>query len=360
MTRLAVLTSGGDAPGMNAAIRTLAKLCAQRGVELVGVEDGYEGLMVGRFRALTLRSDGKLRSHPELDVLGNQGGTVLGSARSKRFRTPNGQADALAQLAGFAGLIVVGGNGSLTGAHALAQATEVRIVGIPASIDNDIGCTSTAIGVDTALNTIVEACDKIGDTARAHRRAFVLEVMGRHSGYLAMAGGIAAGADGILFREQGRSDAEIVRAVATLVTNGFTRTDKRRLLIVKSEGVEIPCTRLVREVQTLVEQEIGEVEVRGTVLGHLVRGGHPSYQDRMVAGRLAAAALDAVGRGLSDVMVSWLPQQVSGGEATDDPAVFRFSLDAVLSETAALLDGTSAVTQWRVKMLESVEAALAL
>ncbi len=359
MTRLAVLTSGGDAPGMNAAVRTLTKLCAQRGVELIGVEDGYEGLMVGRFRALTSRADGKLRSHPELDVVGNHGGTMLGSARSARFRTDAGLADALEHLEGFAGLVVIGGNGSLAGAHALAQRCPARIVGIPASIDNDIGCTSTAIGVDTALNTIVEACDKIGDTARAHRRAFVLEVMGRHSGYLAMAGGIAAGAEGILFREQGRSDQEIIEAVARLITTGF-RSDKRRLLIVKSEGVEIPCTRLVREVQTLVEREIGEVEVRGTVLGHLVRGGHPSYQDRMVAGRLAAGALDAISRGLTDVMISWLPQQVVGGEPTEDPAVFRFPLSDVLVETAALLDGTSAVTAWRVKMLQSVEAALAL
>jgi 6-phosphofructokinase 1 len=360
MLTIAVLTSGGDAPGMNAAIRSLAKVAAARGVRVLGVLDGYEGLMDGRFRELTVESGSGLRSHPELDLVGNHGGTVLGSARSKRFRTPEGQALALEQTAPLGGLIVIGGNGSLAGAHALARQTKIPVIGIPASIDNDIGCTSTAIGVDTALNTVVEACDKISDTARAHQRAFVVEVMGRQSGYLAMAGGVAAGADAILFREQGRSDQQIIDAVEARIRLAFRNQNKRRVLIIKSEGVELPCTKLVREVQARIEKDLPNVDVRATVLGHLVRGGNPSYQDRMLAGRLAVAALELALRGASAEMVSWLPQQVSGGEPTDDPAVFRFPLASVLSETQALLDGSSEVTKWRVKMLQALEGALAL
>ncbi len=360
MKTIAVLTSGGDAPGMNAAVRSVAKVAAAQGLRVLGVQNGYDGLMDGKFRELTLERGGILASHPELDLVGNHGGTVLGSARSARFRTPEGRAKALEHLAPMHGLIVIGGNGSLTGAHILAQETKLPIIGIPASIDNDVGCTSTAIGVDTALNTIVEACDKISDTARAHHRAFVVEVMGRQSGYLAMAGGVAAGADAILIREQGRNNDQIVDAMEGCIRRAFERPDKRRVLIIKSEGVEIPCTKLVREVQARLDTDLSKVDVRATVLGHLVRGGHPSYQDRMIGGRFAVAALGMIAQGQSDQMVSWLPQQVEGGQATSDPAVFSFPLDAVLRETEALLDGTSLVTQWRVKMLDALEGALAL
>ncbi len=360
MKTIAVLTSGGDAPGMNAAVRSVAKVAAAQGLRVVGVQNGYDGLMEGTFRDLTLERGGVLTSHPELDLVGNHGGTVLGSARSARFRTEEGRAAALEQLRPMHGLIVIGGNGSLTGAHILAQETKLPIIGIPASIDNDVGCTSTAIGVDTALNTIVEACDKISDTARAHNRAFVVEVMGRHSGYLAMAGGVAAGADAILIREQGRNNEQIAEAVEACIRRAFARPDKRRVLIIKSEGVELPCTKLVRDVQARLDRDMPGVDVRATVLGHLVRGGNPSYQDRMVAGRFAVAALGLLAQGESDVMVSWLPQQVEGGKATSDPAVFSFSLGAVIAETEALLNGTSQVTQWRVQMLQALEGALAL
>jgi 6-phosphofructokinase 1 len=176
-----------------------------------------------------------------------------------------------------------------------------------------------------------------------------------------MASAIAVGADGILFREQSRNEAELVSRVADLLRRGFAdRTDKRRVLVIKSEGVEIPCTRLVRLVQDELATDLPEVEVRATVLGHLVRGGSPSYQDRMVAGRLGLAALDALMAGETDQMVAWLPQQVEGGVPTSDPAVQRFTLTQVLDETRALLDGTSAVTRWRVGMLEKLEGALGL
>ncbi len=360
MKRIFILTSGGDAPGMNSAVRAVAKVAAAAGAEAIGVIDGYDGLMDGRFRELTRATDQGLAVIPELDSAGSLGGTMIGSARSTRFRTPEGRQLAVSRLGNAAGLIVVGGDGSLTGAHLLAKECQTPIIGIPASIDNDIGCTATAIGVDTALNTIVECCDRICDTAVSHRRAFVVEVMGRQSGYLAMASAVAAGADAVLFREQARSEDEIIGTVAGAIRNAFDRDiGKRRVLILKAEGVEIPCTRLVRRVEELLQPVLAGVEIRATVLGHLVRGGRPSFQDRMVAARLGRAAVAAVLRGETDHMVSWL-QPAQGGLPTEDPSVYRYSLERVLSETKSLLDGSSPVTKWRVKMMGEMSGVLGL
>jgi len=359
MKRIAVLTSGGDSPGMNAFVRGAVKVAAAHGVHVLGVRDGYEGLMDGTFEPLTVDSGGAVRPAPgfEADLVGGMGGTVLGSARSMRFREPAGRAQAAKRLAEVDGLLVVGGNGSLTGAHVLATEHGVKVIGVPASIDNDIGCTSTCLGVDTALNTIVQACDKIADTARAHRRAFVVEVMGRDCGYLAMASAIAAGADAALIREQGRSEAEIVEATVKLVRHAFAERGKRRVLIIKAEGVEVPCTKLVRAVDEKIS-DLG-VDIRATVLGHVVRGGNPSFQDRMVASRLALGAVNALLAGATDEMVSWQPQ-VAGGITTFDPSVQRFPLARVLEETKALLDGSSPITQRRLKMMEQAEGVLPL
>lgn len=355
MKTLALLTSGGDSPGMNAAIRAAAKTCAARGVRLLGVRDGYEGLIDGRMVEV-VPGPCPLLGEPGLDVLGSQGGTILGSARSARFRDPAGRARAAEalQASGVEGLLVIGGNGSLTGAHALTREHGVRVMGIPASIDNDIGCTALAIGTDTALNTIVEACDHVDDTARAHRRAFVVEVMGRACGYLAMASAVAVGADAVLFREQKREDEEIVRAVAGVIQQGFAR-GKRRVLVIKAEGVEIPCTRLVRR----VEERLGQVEVRAVVLGHVVRGGHPSFLDRMVSARLAFAAVMGLLEGANDEMVAW-NAPLPGGAPTPDGSVKRFPLERVLQETAALEDGTSPVMARRLQLLQQVEGVLPL
>ena len=250
--------------------------------------------------------------------------------------------------------MVIGGNGSLTGAHRLAREHGVRVMGIPASIDNDIGCTALAIGTDTALNTIVQACDHIDDTARAHSRAFVVEVMGRACGYLAMASAVAAGADAVLFREQKRTEDVIVEAVAGVIQEGFAR-GKRRVLIIKAEGVEIPCTRLVRR----VEDRLGGLEVRAVVLGHLVRGGHPSFLDRHVSARLAFGAVVALLEGTTDEMVAW-NTPLPGGTATSDGSVKRFPLERVLQETAALEDGSSPVMARRLQLLQQVEGVLPL
>ncbi|MEM6995150.1 MAG: ATP-dependent 6-phosphofructokinase [Myxococcota bacterium] len=355
---LAVLTSGGDAPGMNAAVRAVVKVAASRGTPVVGVEGGYTGLLAGRLRPLTSEDGGALTPDPEIDFAATMGGTTLGSAREPRFVTADGRAPALGVLERLSGLVVIGGNGSLAGAHALAAESKTPVVGIPASIDHDVGCTGTSIGVDTALNTIVSCCDRISDTARAHRRAFVVEVMGRDSGYLAMAGAVAAGADAVLFGEQGRDEATIVAAVEAAIRRAFGVAGKRRVLIVKAEGVTIPCTALVRQLDERLS-DLPEVGVRATVLGHLVRGGSPSFQDRMVAGRLGLAAVDAIRDGVSDVMAAWQAPR-GKGERTPDPHVTRVPLADVLAESRALIDGTSEITKWRVAMMEQLEGVFGL
>lgn len=359
MRRIAVLTSGGDAPGMNAAIRAVVKVGAGQGTEVFGFEGGYDGLIDNSVRPLTQAAADRLMPERAVDLALGEGGTLLGSSRSARFMTGEGRAAAAESLAEFDGLVVIGGNGSLRGAHALATEHEVRVIGVPASIDNDIGCTSLAIGVDTALNTIVDACSKISDTARAHKRAFVVEVMGRQSGYLAMASAVAAGADAVLFREQDRSSEAIIESVEGVIRTAFdSDVGKRRVLIIKAEGVELPATDLVRALNDRLA-DFGGVQARAIVLGHLVRGGSPSYLDRMVGGRLGLMALHALAEGASDEMVAWRPP-VEDGIETADPLVQRFALGRVAEETEALHDGSSPVMRRRMKMMEAVEGVLAL
>jgi 6-phosphofructokinase 1 len=344
---------------MNAALRAVVKRGAARGAHVFGSLEGYDGLIDGRFRELTRSLDGGgIGADLELDFAGAMGGTIIGSARSARFREAGGRKAAVEQLkkAGLDGLVVIGGNGSLTGAHALAVEHGVKVMGIPGSIDNDIGCTSTALGVDTALNTIVDACDKISDTARAHRRAFVVEVMGRDCGYLAMASSIAVAADAALIREAGKSEEQLVKDVAEVVRSGYAR-GKRRVLVIKAEGITVPTTTLVKRVEESLMAELPGVEIRATVLGHVVRGGNPSYMDRMVAGRFGLAAVEGLLAGATDEMVAWQPP-VSGGIATPDSSVQRFGLPRVLDETRALIDGSSPVTKRRLQMMAHAAGVL--
>lgn len=358
---LGVLTSGGDAPGMNAAVRAVTRVAAVRGVRVLGVERGFSGLVEGRFRELTRDIPSGLAPTREVELGANLGGSFLGTARCLAFYEKDGRARAAESFEGkLDGLVVIGGNGSLAGAHALHREHGCQVVGIPASIDHDIGCTNTAIGVDSALNTIVEACDKISDTARSHRRAFVVEVMGRQSGYLCMAGSVAAGADAALFREQGRDEAAIVRDVAALIRRSFSEDrGKQRVLILKAEGVEIPCTKLVHLVTEAIGDELGDVSIRATVLGHLVRGGSPSFLDRMVANRFGHAAVNALMQGKTDVMTAW-QASLPGGEKTVDHGVSLYPLARVLEETEALLDGSSPLTKGRVALMEKAAGVLAL
>lgn len=335
---------------MNAALRAAARVAVALGLEAVGIEEGYKGLMEGRVRALDLRA---------LDEAGRRGGTILGSARSKVFPTPEGQKRAREAIAAakIDALVVIGGNGSLTGARTLRDV--VRVAGLPASIDNDLACTSMAIGVDTAMNTIMEACDRIGDTAAAHKRTFFVEVMGRDSGYLAMTSGIAAGADAVLVPEVGKSEEAIVEQVAGVIERAYQNAEKRRVLVLKAEGVHIDCAKLKTEVDRRIEKSLPDVDTRVTVLGHVVRGGGPTAFDRLLASRLANCAIRALAEEQSDFMAGWIGPGMTRAPCSYDPYVVLSPLDEVLAETEKLNRGDSPVAMWRRRIFSEIESILA-
>lgn len=280
--RLAILTSGGDAPGMNAGIRAAVRCGTGRGLDMAGAYRGFNGLIDGDIVPLDNRAVGGIIE---------RGGTTLRSARSQVFLTSEGQEKALAQIEqhDVDGVIVIGGNGSLRGARWLEE-QGVPTVGIPASIDNDIPRTAMAIGVDTAVNTVVEALDKLRDTAVAHERAFVIEVMGRKSGYIALMGGLAGGAEVILLPET----AMTLEAFVAQVRDGV-RKGKRHSIIVVAEGFvpdgedkAVPSAG--RSLTNALECD-GAVDTRLTILGHLQRGGSPTAFDRILACRFAEKAV---------------------------------------------------------------------
>ena len=363
MKRIAVLTSGGDAPGMNAAILAVCKVAASRSIEVVGVERGYEGLLNAEFTKLTRTlNSGDFAPIQDVEDEAHTGGTILGSSRCQRFYEVEHRVLACKNMteAGIEGLIAIGGNGTMTGAHTLAaECPQVTVVGIPASIDNDIGASANAIGVDTALNTIIGACDRISDTARSHRRAFIVEVMGRDSGYLAVASAVATAADAVLLPEEGRSEDEVISAVEKVIRDSFaTDRDKSRVLIIKAEGVLVSAEKIAAVVDERLEGEV-EVDIRATILGHVVRGGGPSFHDRMMAGRLALGAVNALVDGADDCMVTW-NTTTPGGAPTQDPRVQRFLLEHVLAESQSLSDGSSEVTKRRMDRMRTVQGVLAL
>ncbi len=364
MKKIAVLTSGGDAPGMNAAIRAATLLGLSQGAEVLGVQHGFQGLLEGRYQKLEAA-----------DVSGiiRDGGTVLGSARCLDFHEREGRNQARAKLkeSGVEGVIVIGGNGSLTGMRALVSPDELeqplRAIGIPASIDNDLGYTRLAIGVDTALNTIVDACDKISDTASAHDRTFIVEVMGRECGYLAMAATIASGADAVLFPEADKDESAVVEQVAKTVLGAQKRTKRsKRVLIIKAEGVSLSTEALKKRVDERLKEEglNRQIETRVTVLGHVVRGGRPSAQDRLVASRLAGSAVAGLLSGQTRKMVAWMPPSQLPSEIAQpsptDPQCGLIDIDAVLKETKAMVDGTSIFVKWRRRIFSEIEDALTL
>jgi len=369
MKRIAVLTSGGDAPGMNAAIRAATLIGRAGGADILGIERGYRGLLDDAFVPLGAN-----------DVSGilREGGTCLGSARCKEFhqREVRDRAREILAKREVDGLIVIGGNGSLTGALHLADPSEIgggrplKIVGIPASIDNDLGLTGLSIGVDTAMNTIVEACDKIADTATAHDRTFIVEVMGRDCGYLAMTSAIAVGADLALFPEAGRPEHEIVEQIVETVFAVRARQKRaRRVIIIKAEGVSISVDKLKLAVDARLKErspdaEPSSIETRVTVLGHVVRGGRPSAFDRLLGSRLANVAVRALLAGQSHKMAAWmppveLPEEV-GSRSPADPYCWLVDLGAVLAETENLLKGRSPLARWRAGAFDEIEDALLL
>jgi 6-phosphofructokinase 1 len=239
-------------------------------------------------------------------------------------------------------------------------------VGIPASIDNDIGLTGLAIGVDTAMNTIVEACDKISDTAAAFDRTFLVEVMGRSCGYLAMTAAVAAGADGVIFPEAQKTPSDLVEAVVKTVVQARRRAGRpRRAIIIKAEGAPIAVDVLKREVDRRLGEVIGPhepVETRVTVLGHVVRGGRPSAFDRLLASRLAHVAVAALLQGQTRKMAAWMPavalDPAVAEQSRADPYCWLVELDAVLAETRRLLDGSSPLTAWRTRIFGEIEEVL--
>lgn len=358
--RIGLLTSGGDAPGMNAAVRSATKVALSRGHRVYGIRQGYKGLLDGNLVAM---------DHADVDDIVRWGGTVLGSARELRFKTDAGKQLAQERIMEFGldAVVAIGGDGSLTGARELsklrtARGEHLRVVGVPASIDNDVGCTALAIGVDTAVNTIVSAVDRIADTARAHDRTFIVEVMGRDCGYLAMVAAIASAADAVIYRESGRSHDEMLAHLERTVRqayrpNGERSRAKRMVVILKAEGVTLPSERIKEHLDATLRTEIPTLETRVSVLGHLVRGGAPSAMDRLVAARLGNIAVLAVEAGRTAMMAGW---RFPGGEETMDKDVSLFPLDAVLEETRALRDGSSPVARRRVEMLQAVESVFAL
>ncbi len=282
---LGVLTSGGDAPGMNSCIRSVVRTATTHNVRVIGVNNGFEGLINGEFRVLGPRDVGGILQ---------RGGTILQTRRSERFKDPRGQREAIRHIneAGMDGLVVIGGEGSLNGAHALAK-QGINVVGIPASIDNDVWGSNMAIGVDTAMNTIMDAVDKLRDTASSHGRAFLVETMGRGSGYLAMMAGIVCGAEMVLVPEVQVS----LQDVADTIEDAYRR-GKNHAIIIIAEGANFRTTDLAKAID---EIDIG-FSTRVTILGHIQRGGSPTAFDRLLAARMGVKAVEALLEGKVDVM----------------------------------------------------------
>lgn len=290
ISTIGVLTSGGDAPGMNACIRAVTRSAVFNGWKVMGIYRGYEGLINGEIKELTTES-----------VSGTiaKGGTILKTARSKEFTTPEGRAKAYENIQKFGidALIIIGGNGSLTGAMALAQEYDIPIIGLPGTIDNDLAGTDFTIGYDTALNTIMDCVDKIRDTANSHDRIFFVEVMGRDAGFLAQNSAIAAGAEAAIIPE----DQTDVDQLATFIERGVRKTKNSSIVLVsesKSEGHGGALYYAER-----VRNEYPQFDVRVTILGHLQRGGSPTASDRILASRLGYASIEALKEGQRNVMI---------------------------------------------------------
>jgi 6-phosphofructokinase 1 len=274
LRRIAIVTSGGDAPGMNATIRAVTRLAYTRGVDVVGFERGWDGLIANTYRVLTPRSVGGIIQ---------QGGTILYTSRSQRFRKTKGQRIAAKMLDKnkIDGLVVIGGNGSFSGAYELSKHTDVLIVGVPATIDNDVYGTDETIGFDTAVNTALTEIDKIRDTAISHERIFIAEVMGRTRGFLATTIGLTAGAELILIPEVKTDEKKIVKRLAE-----NTKKGKRSGIIVAAEGIGD-----TRKLAANIEKQTGS-EVRLSILGYAQRGGNPTARSRLLANLFADKAVN--------------------------------------------------------------------
>lgn len=286
--KIGVFTSGGDAPGMNAAIRAVVRACSYYKKEVSGIMRGYEGMIEGDIVKLGARSVGNILQ---------RGGTILKTARSEAFRTPEGRKEAYQRLKkeGIDALIAIGGDGTFTGLHKFYEEFKVPSVCIPGTIDNDIAGTDYTIGYDTATNTAVEAIDRIRDTALSHNRLFFIEVMGRNSGYIAINSGLAGGAGVIIIPEETMSFDDLYKALGA-----EKETSKKSNLVVVAEGAKIGG---VNELAKKVAERSSYFDIKVTILGHLQRGGPPTYFDRVLASKMGVAAVEGLLNGQNDVMV---------------------------------------------------------
>ncbi|MDC0862733.1 6-phosphofructokinase [Flavobacteriaceae bacterium] len=289
INKIAVMTSGGDSPGMNAAIRSVVRTCAYYSKECIGVYRGYQGMIEGDFTTLTARN---------INNIINKGGTILKSARSDEFRTPEGRKKAFKQLKdnNIDGLVVIGGDGSFTGGVVFNKEYNFPVIGIPGTIDNDIFGTSHTIGYDTALNTAVDAIDKIRDTASSHNRLFFVEVMGRDAGFIALNAGVGAGAEEILIPEE---NLGLDRLLESLVKS--RKSGKSSSIVVVAEGDK--SGKNVFELAEYIEENMPEYDVRVSVLGHMQRGGTPSCFDRVLASRLGVKAIEMIIENKTNLMI---------------------------------------------------------
>ncbi|MBA4385548.1 MAG: 6-phosphofructokinase [Anaerolinea sp.] len=322
MKRIAVLTSGGDAPGMNAAIRAVVRSGVAKGWEVFGVKGGYEGLINGRFIPLGTRDVGGMMQ---------RGGTMLGSARSEEFKTEKGQLHAIRSLneAQIEGLVVIGGNGSQTGSLMLHR-HGFPVVGVASTIDNDLyGCDVT-IGVDTALNIALEAIDRLKTTASSHQRAFLIEVMGRKCGYLALMAAIAGGAESVVLPE---IDVDPER-IAEVLTSAYEK-GKEHAIIVVAEGAKYNANAL--DAYFTEHRERLGFDLRVTILGHTQRGGTPSAYDRILASRLGAAATDQMAKGNYGVLVGEIKDEIVA-TPLEEVVSHPKELDRSLIDLAKVLD----------------------
>lgn len=307
--KIAVLTSGGDAPGMNAAIRTVVRAAIHFGMEPYGVSRGYQGLINGEIELMGSRS---------VSGIIQRGGTILKSARSQEFMTEAGRQKAVVNLEknGIDALVVIGGDGSFKGALALEK-HGINVIGIPGTIDNDIACTDYSIGFDTAVNTVTDAVNKIRDTASSHERVYVVEVMGRHAGYIALYSGLASGADAILIPEVPYELDQICENIHRANKQGKTHS-----IIVAAEGIPVdpslhgdekdsPSMRIGR----FIQEKTG-YETRITILGHIQRGGAPTVRDRLLASKLAYHAVELLHQGKSGKMVGEVDKVIKSWDLT--------------------------------------------
>lgn len=288
ISTIGVLTSGGDAPGMNAAIRAVTRAAIFNGWKVMGIYRGYEGLIKNEIEEMTTQS---------VSSTIQRGGTILKTARSSEFMTPEGRQKAYENMCshGIDALIVIGGNGSLAGAQVFAQEFDVPCIGLPGTIDNDLYGTDSTIGYDTALNTIVECVDKIRDTATSHNRIFFIEVMGRDAGFLAQNSAIASGAEAAIIPE----DQTDIDQLEQFISRGFRKSKNSSIVIVSESQKDGGAMHYAERVR----KEHPQYDVRVSILGHLQRGGSPSAFDRILASRLGAASIEALKEGQRNVMV---------------------------------------------------------